>query len=124
MSQNQQKHANKRAYAAKGERNYIHDITQYQPLFPTSAGRHKLQSQILEGEDQKKTSTWGVLKSPCHRCLPGGLLCVLSKKYCKMKLWGSIFKCQSWLVLVKQPINVYFCNISVLLNHLNNITRN
>ena len=81
-------------------------------------------SNFRRGKIRKNRVPGGVLKSPCHRCLPGGLLCFLSKKYCKMKLWGSIFKCQSWLVLVKQPINVYFCNISVLLNHLNNITRN
>ena len=131
MSQNQQKHANKRAYAAKGERNNIHDITQYQPLSPPpppppppSAGRQPSVSNFRRGKIRKNRVPGGVLKSPCHRCLPGGLLCFLSKKYCKMQLWGSIFKCQSWLVLVKQPINVYFCNISVLLNHLNNITRN
>ena len=39
------------------------------------------QSQILKREDQKKKmSAWGVLKSPCHRYLPRGLLCFLSKK--------------------------------------------
>ena len=25
-------------------------------------------------------SAWGVLKSPCHRYFPGGLLCFLSNK--------------------------------------------
>ena len=36
----------------------------------------------------------------------------------------SILKCQSWPVLAKHPINVYFYAILVLLDHLNNITRN
>ena len=62
MSQNQQKHANKRAYAAKGERNNLHDITLYQPLSPPpppSAGRHNLQSQILEGGRSEKIEYLG-----------------------------------------------------------------
>ena len=36
----------------------------------------------------------------------------------------SILKCQSWPVSAKHPINVYFYAILVLLDHLNNITRN
>ena len=37
---------------------------------------------------------------------------------------GSIFKCQFWPVLAKQPINVWFCDILVLLNRLNKATGN
>ena len=37
---------------------------------------------------------------------------------------GSIFEYQFWPVLAKQPINVSFCDILVLLNHLNNVNRN
>ena len=64
MSQNQQKHANKRAYAAKGERNNIHDITQYQPLSPPPPPRplllgDNLQSQILEGGRSEKIEYLG-----------------------------------------------------------------
>ena len=33
-----------------------------------------------KGGSEKKMSAWGVLKSPCHRYLPRGLLCFLSKK--------------------------------------------
>ena len=56
MSQNQQKHANKRAYAAKGERNYIHDITQYQPLPPpqNDDGRQPSVSNFRRGKIRKK----------------------------------------------------------------------
>ena len=51
---------------------------------------------------------------------------ILVKKDCKMKcgLEGSILKCQSWSLLTKKPINVQFCDILVLLNHLNNKIRN
>ena len=61
MSQNQQKHANKRAYAAKGERNNIHDITQYQPLSPPRPLLlgDNLQSQILEGGRSEKIEYLG-----------------------------------------------------------------
>ena len=72
-------------------------------------GGNNLQSQILKREDQKKMSVWGVLKCPCHRCLPGGLTMFLVKKIlCKMKydFRGSIFRYQYWHVLAKQPINV------------------
>ena len=52
----------------------------------------------------------GDLKNSCHGYLPGGeggLLCFLSKKDLnKIWLWGLNFNCQSWPVLVKQPINV------------------
>ena len=54
-------------------------------------------------------SAWGVLKSPCHRYLPGGPYCVSSqKRLCKMKyrFEDSIFKYQSWPVLAKQAINI------------------
>ena len=41
----------------------------------------------------------------------------------KIWLWGLNFKCWSWPTLAKQPINVQFCAILVLLNHLINVTR-
>ena len=75
----------------------------------------------------------GVLKSPSHKYLPrgeggagGGLLSFFSKRLCKMK-YGferSIFKCQSWPAVAKQPINVWFCDILLLLNHMNKVTSN
>ena len=42
----------------------------------------------------KKLSVWGVLKSPCHRYLPGAYYVSYQKKFCKMKYGfeGSIFK--------------------------------
>ena len=33
-------------------------------------------------------------------------------------------KCRPWPLLAKQLINVWFCDILVLLNHLNNVARN
>ena len=110
--------------------------TQYQS--PPFCWGDSLQSQILKrggvgvGGIRKKMSAWGVLTSPCHRYLPWGwrwervgLAMFLVKKDCKMKCGfeRSIFKCQSWPVLAKQPINVWFCDILVLLNHLNSVTR-
>ena len=31
-------------------------------------------------EENEKTSAWGILKSPCHKCMPGGLTMFLAKK--------------------------------------------
>ena len=60
--------------------------------------------------DQKKMSAWGVLKSLSHRyLLEGGAYYVsCQKRLYKMKydFKGSIFKCQIWPALAKQPINV------------------
>ena len=69
---------------------------------------------------RKNISAFGVLKSRCHKYLHGGLSMFLVKKLSKMKYGfeSSIFKCQSWPVLTKQPINVSFCDILVLLNFL------
>ena len=90
-------------------------------------GGDNLQSQILKkrgGGDQKKMNVWWVL-SPCHGYLPlwGGVDYVsCQKRLYKMKYGfeGYIFKCQSWPVLEKN----IFCDFLVLLNHLNNKTRN
>ena len=92
----------------------INAITQYQPPPPSSAGGTTPptflgESQILKRGDQKKNSAWRVLKCPCHRYLPGGdLLCFLLERRWRLKCGfeGWIFKCQSWPVLAKQPINV------------------
>ena len=81
MSQNQQKHANKRAYAAKGERNYIHDITQYQPLPPPKMMMgDNLQSQILEGGRSEKNEYLGGLKESLPQMFTRGVTMFLVKK--------------------------------------------
>ena len=56
----------------------------------------------FEKGDQKKMSAWRVFTSPCHYYVS------CQKQLCKMKYGfeGSIFKCQSWPVLAKQPVNV------------------
>ena len=62
-----------------------------------------------KGEIRKKMSSSRNLKSSCHGYLPGGAYYVsCQKKTCKNKiwLWGLNFKCSSWPVLAKQPINV------------------
>ena len=83
MSQNQQKHANKRAYAAKGEWNYIHDITQYQPLSPPPPKMmmgDNLQSQILEGGRSEKNEYLGGLKESLPQMFTRGVTMFLVKK--------------------------------------------
>ena len=67
-------------------------------------------SQILKRTDQKRNE--------CLRELKG--------KLCKIKYGfeGSISNVDPGPVLTKQLINVYFYDILVLLNHLNNVTRN
>ena len=90
---------------------YKHSLTVSAP--PFSAGGQPTLS-ILKRGHQKKMSGWEVLKCPCQK--------ILSKM--KYGFEDSIFKCQFWPVLAKQPINVSFCDILVLLNHLNNVTCN
>ena len=55
-------------------------------------------------------SAWVFLKNPCHRYLPGGTYVSFQKRLNKVKygFHGSTLKCQSWLVLAKQPINFSF----------------
>ena len=80
-----------------------------------------------QGEDQKRNECLGGLKvSAKDACGRGAYYVSCQKRHYKMKygIEGSIFKWQYWPVLVKQPINVYVCDILVLLNHLNNATRN
>ena len=72
-------------------------------------------------------SAWGDLKSSCHRYLSGGrTMFLVSKRLCKIKYGfeGSTSKVDLSFVLTKQPFNVYFFDIMVQLNHLNNITKN
>ena len=79
---------------------------------PVSAGR----GQFLKRGDQKKMIAWGDLKSSCHEYLLGDLLFLVNKKTFKNKIWllQLNFKCWSWPVLAKQPVNVYFCDTLVL----------
>ena len=89
-----------------------HELSQYQPPI-LSAGWDNLQSQILKRGGQgegggvtKKMIAWGFLNS--HRYFPGEAYYVsCQKRLCKMKYGfeGSIFKCQSWPVLAKKPMN-------------------
>ena len=69
-----------------------------------------LQSQILKSGRSEKNECLGVLKSLCHRYFPVGGAYYVScqKRLYKMKygIKGSIFKCQSWPALAKQPVNV------------------
>ena len=90
----------------------------------------------FEKGGSEKLSARRVLKSLCHRYLPGkwrggggvgGYSMFLLKKIMSKAKYGFedlIFQCQFWPVLAKQPINVLFCDILVLLNHLNNVARN
>ena len=93
--------------------NLIEDIIRHPklPLTFTVSASHNRQSTT--GGVRRKMSARGVLKSPCHRYLPGGgggggaYYVPCQKRLCKMKYGfdGSIFKCHSWLVLAKQHIN-------------------
>ena len=59
------------------------------------------------GWSEKKMSAWRVLKSPCPQIYAwgeGGLACLRLSKM-KYGFENSIFKCQSWPVSAKQPIN-------------------
>ena len=69
---------------------------------PISAGGIKKN----QNKNKKKSASW-VLKSLCHRYLPGGNVSYLKRLY-KMKYGfkSSIFKFQSWAASAKQPINV------------------
>ena len=105
---------------------HVHSIS---PHF--FAGGDNLQCQILKRRGSGKKSVWRVLKSLCYRYLPGrggggAYYIPCQKRLQKMKYGfkGPILKCQSWPALAKQPINVQFCDILVLLHHLNNVTRN
>ena len=75
-----------------------------------SARGDNLQSQILKSRGSEKNECLGVLKSLSHRyLLEGGAYYVsCQKRLYKMKydFKGSIFKCQIWPALAKQPINV------------------
>ena len=77
---------------------------------PLSAGGTTFSTKFWKGGGQKKMSAWGDLKRSCHGYLPGGRGAhyVYCQKRLKNKiwLWGLNFKCWSWPVLAKQPINV------------------
>ena len=75
-------------------------------------------SQILKKKRrgvayQKKMSAWGAYYVSCQK-----------KDFLK-KIWLCELNFKRWLwpVLAKQPINVQFCDILGLLNHLSNVTR-
>ena len=73
--------------------------------------------------DQKKYKCQGGLKSTSHRYLPGGgLLCSLLKNAFQIKCGfeDSISNVDLGL-FAKQPTNLQFCEILVLLNHSNNL---
>ena len=69
---------------------------------PPFCWENNLQSQILKRGDQRKMSTWGILKSPCHRYFPGGLLCFFSNKTMEYGFAGEISNVDLGLF---QPIN-------------------
>ena len=87
----------------------------------------QLSVQNFEKGGSEKGGVLGDLKSFCHaEYLPGGLaLFLLKKKSFKDKIWLWVlnFKCWSWPVLAKESVDVWFCYILVLLNHLNKVTR-
>ena len=64
----------------------IHIISPSPPPFLLVGTIFRL--KFWKGGDQKKMSAMEVLKSPCHRYLPGGdLLCFLSKKTLRNEIW-------------------------------------
>ena len=68
-----------------------------------------------KGRSEKNECLWGL--SSCHRYLPGELtMFLLKKKTLENKIWhcGLNFKCWSWPVLAKPPINV----VLVILKYL------
>ena len=71
---------------------------------------HNFQAKILKrGGRLKKMSACGVLKESLPQLFAWGAYYVsCQKRLYKMKhgFKGSIFKCQSWPALAKQPINV------------------
>ena len=94
------------SYLSKGKRK----DSQCQPPPPFLLGGQLLVPNFEKGGGQKKMSAWGDLKRSCHGYLPGGRGAhyVYCQKRLKNKiwLWGLNFKCWSWPVLAKQPINV------------------
>ena len=84
------------------------------PTKPTVSGPFLLGRQVIKNKgDKKKISAWGVFKSPSHRYLSGGggggahyVSCQKRLRKIEFVFEGSIFKCQLWPALPKQPINV------------------
>ena len=92
---------------------WYHELTQYQPVpaAPPFCRGDNFQPQILKRGEQKKKWVPGGLTEFLPwifhwgwRGNGGGAYYVSCQK--KIWLWGLSFKCWSWPVLAKQPINV------------------
>ena len=79
--------------------------------------RHEKKNECLGGLRVFATDTWYLL---------GGLAMFLVSKRLQNKiwLWWLNFKYLSWPLLSKQPNSIDFCDVLILVNYSNNVTRN
>ena len=96
-------------FTSKGRRDYLnchpYTVSVSPPTFCWGA---TFSPKFWKGEDQKKNDCFGGLKKFLPWIFALGAYHVSCQKTFKNKIWlyGLNFKCWSWPVLAKQPINV------------------